>query len=177
MMKFFARMMMYAATAMTLCTVLFSFTGAWFGEQGSVLQFAREVLYERRRFDALQYRSDVVQHAMESKVRIIDQLLSGRLCLREAIVRYQRVNQQLREELAVEGMDQALLPPYRVPPTDPESVGRQILNWARSDVAEWPPHKAERVLADLEHAFRDLFGKASLSDPSADAMLTHSDAG
>lgn len=177
MMKSCARMVEFVGMATVLCIVLFSFAGTWFGRQGSVLQFAREMVNQRRCAEALQYRLEVVRDALERKERIVSELIEGRLCLREAIVQTQKVNQQLREDLAVEGRDQELIAPYVPVSNDPESVGRQLLNWVRVDVALESSDKRERLLADFEREFQKLFGTASQPDASMNLEWMRRDVG
>ncbi|HTU17668.1 MAG TPA: hypothetical protein VMG10_06350 [Gemmataceae bacterium] len=149
------------ATAMAFCAVFFGFASMWFGAQGSALHLARDMVRERRRGEVLQLRNEAASHAIEIMMRIIDDLLAGRLCLKEAIVQVQGRNRQLIEKLAMEDIEPDTVAAYMPPPTDPENVGRQILIHVRTNIAPWPPEKAKRLLADLEREFRDLFGEPS----------------
>lgn len=165
MIKPFARMV--GCMAMALCAVLFGFAEMWFGEERSALRLARVIVFEQRRAEALQYRSEAVKHSLESKERIISELIGGRLRLRQAIVQFQRVTKELNEKVAMEGADQSLIAAFVPPPTDPESVARLILVWVRVDLGMLPPDKAERRLADLTSELRELVGRVSLPDSTA----------
>lgn len=149
----------------------------WFGEEGSALRLARVFVCEQRRSEALPHRSEALKHSLESKERIISELIGGRLSLREAIVLFQRATKELIDKVALEDADQSMIATYMPPPTDPQSVGRQILTWVRIDLAMWPPDKAQRRLAELERAFRELFGRGSLPDASTDTELACQDMG
>jgi hypothetical protein len=152
-MNFLTRVVGYAATAMALCAILFSFARMWFGEEGSALRLAGWLAFETRRHEILRYRTEVSNHSWEAKARIIRALLNGRLRLREAIEQFQRLNRELNQELASADVDPGMIPAWVPLPTDPESVGQQIFMWVRQEVAAWPSDKAKRLLADLESEF------------------------
>ena len=177
MMKLCARMVGYVAMAMVLCAILFNFAGTWFGKEGSAPRLARSILLERRRSRALQSRIEVSEPSLMAKNRIIADLVGGRLRLCEAIDQFQRLNKELIEDLAREDMDREMVAAWVPPPTDPKSVGQQVLQWVRAEVTNWPPDKAEQLLADFEREFRELFGEASLSDSSTDTESTRQDVG
>jgi hypothetical protein len=144
-MTLFMRMVGCMAAAIALSVGLSIFAGA--------LQLGRCLLFETRRSQALQHRFEMVADSWEAKHDIIVEVVAGRLHLREAIVQFQKAND------LVENADRDLAPAY-LTPSDPESVGRQVLVWVRNEVAAWPPSEAERIRADMEREFQELFGRS-----------------
>lgn|GEM_PF-5655458 len=154
-MRIFSRMIVCAAAALLLSTILFYFADAWSGEKTSALQAARKLVLESRRNQALSARAEEISHSLTIKRAIIAQLVAGRLHLREAISQFHKANEM------IENMDLDLVPPYQRP-TDSAGVGRQVLLWVRNEITSWPPEKARPLLADLESEYQKLFGRPSL---------------
>jgi hypothetical protein len=162
-MKIFTRMMGCAATAMVMSAVLFYFADAWLGEETTVVEVGRKLVFEASRNQALRARAEMVTHSLAIKRDIIAQVMAGRLHLREAIDLFHKANDM------IENVHLELVPVYRLP-TDSEGVGLQVLAWVRNEVASWPPEKAQPLLANLETEFRTLFGHPPLRTPSLDGV-------
>ncbi len=158
-MRILTRLIVCAATAIVLSAILFYFADTWFGENESVIRAGHQLLFEARRTEVLRVRAQMMAHSVSAKSDVIDQLIAGRLNLRQAIVQFRNANE------LVENIDLEILPPYQTP-TDPEGVGRQVVVWTRNAVASLPREKAQRRLAELEREYRTLFHGA---EPPKDA--------
>lgn len=144
-------MIVCAAAAILLSTVLSYIADTWFGDNESVAGVGHQIVHEACRSQALRERSEMVARSMSAKCDIIDRLLAGRMRLQEAIVQFHEANQ------LIPNVDRDLIPPYRRP-GDPEGVARQVLRWARNGVAAWPSDKAHRLLVALDSDYQTLFG-------------------
>jgi hypothetical protein len=146
-MRFFARISAYAALAVVLSAGLLSLLGLRFGKQSDLSQ----LLFASRRSEAMRYRIEMVTHSMKVKVAIIDEIVAGRLTLREADARFQEAND------LVENNDRDLLPDYQIPATE-EGVYQQVLLWMRTEVSSLPAEQAKRILIPLEKEYESRFG-------------------
>ncbi|HTU90766.1 MAG TPA: hypothetical protein VMF69_11875 [Gemmataceae bacterium] len=156
-MRFFTRMIVCAAATLALCAVVFNFAASWFGAETSVLRLGRLLVFESRRSQALNARSDMVARSLEIKRGIIGRLVSGSLNMHQAIEQFQKANE------VIENGDLDLIARYRLP-ADLEGVGRQVLAWVYNEVFSWPPEKAKSRYADLKCEFEKLFGQSPLPD-------------
>jgi hypothetical protein len=153
-MRLFARLTVCAAAAMLLSAILFYIADSWFGESASAVAVGRQLLFEMRRAEALDARGEMVARSVSVKRDVIDQLLAGRLNLRQAIAQFRIANE------LVENADRGLIPTYWIP-TDPEGVGRQVFFWLRNAVTSLPREKAQRRIAELEREYRTVFHGAN----------------
>lgn len=149
-MRCFTRLLVCAATALMLSTVLLTFAGSWFGHKGSALRLCRSLLFETRRSQALSEKSEIVSESMHIKRAIILQLLAGRMDLRAAIAQFEEANDRIEND------NLHLVAEYRKP-TDREGTGRQVLAWAQIEVDSWPADKDKRILQTVEREFQKLF--------------------
>lgn len=153
-MRWFVRMIGCLTTIILLSVGLNTFAGRWLGTEGGALQLGRWLVFETRRAEALRHRSEMIAHAWEVKRDLIDEVVVGRMSLRQAILQFKQANN------LVDNSNPGLVAPYYTP-SDPESLGNQVLAWARNELAGWPPHKGERILMTLELEFQELFGRPS----------------
>lgn len=157
-MRFFTRMFVWAAAALLLSALLIHSAVSWSGDRTGVLRLGRLLVFETRRSQALDERAEMVTRSMDVKRGIIDQLLAGRLPLREAIDQFGKANEMIEN-------DTRLVATYQLP-ADREGVGRQVLAWACHTIDSWPYDKAQRRLAELESEYQKLFGRPSSLDPA-----------
>lgn len=105
---------------------------------------ARWFLWEFRRSEALQLRAKEVNQSMEIKADIINELLAGRLTLREAASQFHAAN------ALVEADHDGLVADYRLPQTEEEEC-RQVLAWTQSLVIDqYSSEEAKQILDRLE---------------------------
>jgi hypothetical protein len=159
-MRLFTRLIVCAAAAMLLSALMFYVADSWFGGKSSVAEVYRQFVRETMRAESLKARDEMVARCRSAKYDTIDQILSGRLRLHQAIIQFQRANE------LVENVNLELIPSYRTL-TSPEGVGRQVLVWTRNAVQSWPTEKAQRLLSELECQYRTLFHGAK---PDADPV-------
>jgi hypothetical protein len=150
-MRFFVRVCVCVVAAIVLLVGLSSLAGSWLGNGSNGIQLGRWIVFESRRSEALQHRSEAVARGAEVKKAIIADLLAGRLTLREAAAQFDEANQLVENEPG------SMVASYRTP-TSEEGLCRQVLAWVRNEVANLPPEKAERFLSPLEKEFKALFG-------------------
>ena len=150
-------MIVCAAAAIVLSAVLFYVADTWYGDNTSLIGVGRLIVLEGRRSQALRTRSEMVTRALSFKCDSINQLVAGRLNLRQAIVQFQKANQM------IENNDLDLIPAYRAT-TGSKEIGRQVFLWARNSVSTWPPDKAQRLLADLEREYQTIFGRSKTEE-------------
>jgi hypothetical protein len=150
-MRFFTRLIGFAAVAMVLSSAVFHVVDSWFGDNASVVGAFRQIVLEARREESLRERFEIFTRAREIKRDTTAQLISGGLSFRQAIIQFQRAN-ELIENRALD-----LNPAYRRP-TDPEGAGRQVFNWARTMVSTLPSEKAQHLLAGFECEYQKMFG-------------------
>ena len=146
-MRLFTRISAYAAVAVVLFVGLFSLIGLRFGNQSDLSQ----LLFESRRAEALQVRSEMVVHYLEMKQEILAEIVAGRLTLHEAAVRFQEANH------LVENNDRDLLPDFQIPTTE-EGLYQQVLTWMQAEVSSLPAEQAKRILTPLEKKYESKFG-------------------
>jgi len=146
-MRFFSHISACAAVAVVLSAGLLSLLGLRFGKESDLSQ----LLFESRRSEALRYRSEMVIRNIEVKHAIIDEIVAGRLTLREAAARFQEANQ------LVENNNSDLWPDFPKPATE-QGVYLQVLAWMRSEVPSLPAEQAKRILDPLEKEYESKFG-------------------
>jgi hypothetical protein len=152
-MKWLTRMIGSLTAAIVLVVGLNTVAALWLGDEGNPLHLGRWMLLETRRTHALRHRSQLVAQSWHVKQALIEELVAGRLPLRQAIVQFKQAND------LIENDDTDLVAPYSTP-SDPESLAKQVLAWARNEVGGWPPHKDRRILTTLDAEFRKLFGRS-----------------
>ena len=159
-MSFFARFCAYAAVAVVVSAGLLSLLGLRFGKQSDLSQ----LLFESRRSEALGYRSRMVVHAVEVKEATVAEIVAGRLTLREAVARFQEVNE------LVENNDPDLVGYYQQKPTTEKGVYQQVLLWTRTGVSSLPAEQAKRILTPLEKEHESRFGslKSATDSPGSE---------
>lgn len=164
-MRFYARIVVGAAAAALLVSALLSyFAEAWFGEEASVLKLGHMLVFETRRGQAMRARADRVGRSLELKRGIIEQVITGRMNLREAIAQFKEANEM------IERIDRSLVAPYQLP-DNVEGVGRQVLAWVYNVADSYPDGVGQRRLAELEREFQALFGRSSTPETLKTSLL------
>ncbi len=158
-----------AAAAMLLSVILFWIADSWSGESASVIAVGRHLLFEMRRAEELDVRGAMIARSVSVKRDVIDQLLAGRMDLRQAIAQFHMANE------LVENADRGLIPTHWIP-TDPEGVGRQVFFWVRNAAASLPREKARRRLAELEREYRTVFHGANPPKAAGEIPFGHTQA-
>lgn len=152
-MRLFTRLTVCAAPAMVLSALMFHVADSWFGGDSSVVEVCRQIVLEAQRAESLRARAEMVARSRSAKYDTLEQILAGRLRLRQAIIQFHRANEM------VQHVNLDRVPAY-AKLTDPQEVGRHVLLWVRNRVVARPSDEAERLLADLEHEYQTLFGGA-----------------
>ena len=154
-MRFFAQVCVCAAVAVGLLSLVNLRFAGW--------SDLSQLLFEFRRSEALRHRAELVALNIETKQAIVDEIVAGRLTLREAAVRFQDANQQ------VENNDPDLLSDYQMPTTE-EGVYQQVLAWMRAAVSSLPTERAKRILTPLEKEYELRFGplESAVTSPASD---------
>jgi hypothetical protein len=153
-MHYYARLCSCLLGGVFLSVGLIQALGWWFGQESSMLRLVRSLVFEAHRSEALLQRKDVIEESLSLKRAIVDEILAGRLTLREAALRFAEAN-----EMIDNNDDPGFVAEYRLPTTQ-EGVCIQVLGWVRNGVCHMPPREAERILTPLENEFREIFGKA-----------------
>ncbi len=155
-MKLVAHFCLWAAAPFAMAVLLSGFAGAWFGEEG-VLQLSRWIIFETRRTEALEHRSEMIARSDEIKRAIIAELSAGNLTLHEAALQFHEANRM------VENTDRELVADYQMPVTD-DGLYRQVIAWVQGESAILSPERAERLLAPLVQEYESLFGPLESAD-------------
>jgi hypothetical protein len=118
------------------------------GEGGSL---ARSLLIEARRSEALRLRKVEIHESMSVKRAITEELIAGRLTLREAEERFRDA------DTIVESDREGLLPHYRSASSDRE-LCRQVIAWTENMLSEkLNPREARRVERKLKRQVKEQF--------------------
>jgi hypothetical protein len=118
------------------------------GEGGSL---ARSLLIEVRRSEALRLRKVEIAESMSLKSAITEELIAGRLTLREAEERFRDA------DTIVESDREGLLPHYRLASSDRE-LCRQVMAWTENKLKEkLNPREARRVQRQLRRQVEEQF--------------------
>jgi hypothetical protein len=154
-MRFFAQLGVCAAVAVGLLSLV----NFWFDAQSDL----SKLLFELCRYEALKDRAELVVGNIEVKQATVDEIIAGRLTLREAASRFQEANQ------LVENNDPDLLSDYQKPTTE-EGVYQQVLAWMRVEVRSLPAEQAKRILTPLEKEYESRFGplESATDSPGSD---------
>jgi hypothetical protein len=150
-MKLFVHLCLWAAVPITLAVMLLNLADSWFDDREGVFQLGHMFVFEARRTEALQRRTEMVAQSDEIKRDIIAELLAGRLTLREAVDRFREANQM------VENTDWALVADYQVPTTE-EGLYRQVIAWVEGETAILSPGEVKPLLVPLVKEYESLFG-------------------
>jgi hypothetical protein len=151
-MQYLARLCVCVLTVVVVFAGLSRVVGAWFGQEVSVLQVSRLWIVESRRTEALRQRSEEVARALAIKQEIVEEILAGRLSLRESATEFQEANELIDKD------DLDLLPDYYVPETE-EAVCEQVLTWVRSEARQQSSTLAKGIVKGLEKEFEVKFGR------------------
>lgn len=127
-----------------------------FGAADDNYNLARWLLREARRSEALWRRKREMAEAMAVKKAIAQELVAGRLTLREAA-------EQFREaDAMVENDPEGLVAPYLVPETK-LGLYQQVRTWTETVLTEnYTPQKAEQVRHRLEQEEKEQLGPLSM---------------
>jgi hypothetical protein len=151
---------------MTACRTLFVALAVAIAVASACLALARwaavdlaAVLREGRR-EGVMYRRLAVSHrVIEDKTAVANDLIAGRVTLREAVARFRELN------ALVEGDGQDGVAPFRVARGE-EAVWWNVLVWVRAELMHRPRRDAA-VLDRLKAEYRERFGH----DPDFGAVM------
>jgi hypothetical protein len=145
------------ATRLLLMVVVFAslYAGvsrlAGFSADGDWRNQAHRFLFEARRTEALYRRGAQMSQSAEVKRAITNEVIAGRLTLREAAKQFEAADKVI--EAAHEGM----VASYRVPHTEEERC-RQVIGWVRNVLSErYSSSEIEPVLHRLEKELQTEF--------------------
>ncbi|HEY7426229.1 MAG TPA: hypothetical protein VH682_18505 [Gemmataceae bacterium] len=113
------------------------------GTRADGKSLARWLLFEIRRSEALEQRAAEISRAMQTKKGVTGDLIAKRLTLREAAEEFRQADE------LIENNSGGLVATYRTAKTEDE-LYRQVLAWARTELSNSDPRKAEEVMQRLE---------------------------
>jgi hypothetical protein len=154
-MNYYARLGSLGLGAVVLFTGLAHALGWWSDQETGLLQQARRLLFEARRTEALLQRVEAIEENRGLKNAVVDELLAGRMTLREAARRFADANERIDRD------DPELVVEY-LKPTTQEGVYRQVIGWVENVVSQQSPEQMAKALEPLENEFQELFGKSAL---------------
>jgi hypothetical protein len=109
------------------------------------------LVWEDRRAEAMDRQLVVSRRIIEGKLRVVAELIAGRLTLLGATGRFRELN------ALVEDDDRGVIAPYRVV-TGEEALCRTVLTWVEAELWHEPDQAAAPILARLKAEYRQQFG-------------------
>jgi hypothetical protein len=110
--------------------------------------------------EAIDQRGNASHRSLFAKTQVINELIDGRIRLRDAAARFQELN-----ALVSGDGNEDLIGAYRVV-TGEERVWRNVLLWAELNLWDQSDRDAPAVLARLRAEYRERFGREPEPSPA-----------
>jgi hypothetical protein len=141
----FARLPLCAGVAVVLgCTSLFLLAklgGPRVQEKLDLVQVASRCGDDMHRSEALEVNQHAIARRWAEQQRIAQELIAGRMTVREALCQFRELNAALREAVPKEQPQ---------PPLDEDSLRRNLLIWVQKEAADQPSVAAKLEQEILE---------------------------